>query len=678
MKKIPNLRIFLLCVSAILLALSMSACTQSAAQSEAPAKAAVAPPAPYGPTPTAAQVKHAERAFYAFCHFTVDTFTDREWGLGTESETTFNPTQFDADQIVGSVKAAGMKGLILTCKHHDGFCLWPTKTTEHNISNSPYKNGKGDIVREMSNACHKAGMEFGVYLSPWDRNNPNYGKPEYIAVYRGQMKELLTNYGPVFEVWMDGANGGTGYYRGQVGPTEFKGKLEGRGIDRTRYYDWPTTWALMRQYQPNAILFSDVGPDSRWCGNEEGYSPDPCWQTYTPHNRDRNSNLPAMPGFCIYQEGGHGQRDGKFWMPSEVDVSIRPGWFWHASQNGNVRNPQNLMNVYMQSIGRGTTFNLNCPPDSRGRLHENDVESLRQFGEHLRQTFAENLAQGAKLTASNTRGNDPYYGPEKLLDNDMWSAWITDDAVHTPDVVLELNGAKTFNLIRLREDIRLGQRVEGVAVDAMVAGQWKELASAQSIGSCRIWRVPSTTTTSVRIRVTQSPVCPALSDFGLYLEPDFKTWLPPIGTDPKVLSAAKAKEKWKIVSASFEAKGSEAKNAIDGNPATIWHTAGEKGDSGLPQNFVVDMGEEKTLKGFTYLPRQDHSLHGMVDQYTFLVSLDGKAWTTAAEGEFGNLRANPIEQTVSFAPVKARYFKFVARHAVEMNHAVVAEIGVVE
>ncbi len=663
---------------ALSLLLPLAACAACPGANGTAEKPATPPPAPYGALPSPAQIKHAEHPFYGFCHFTVDTFTNREWGLGTESEDVFNPTAFDADQIVNSVKAAGMTGLILTCKHHDGFCLWPTQTTGHSVAHSKWKDGKGDVVRAMSDACKKAGIEFGVYLSPWDRNNPAYGKPEYVAVYRAQMKELLTRYGPVFEVWMDGANGGTGYYKGKVGPVEFKGPLENRGIDRTKYYDWPTTWALMRQYQPGAILFSDAGPDSRWCGNESGHSPDPCWQTYTPHSR--NGQGDPMPGFTHYQEGGPGHRDSTRWMPSEVDVSIRGGWFWHEHENMGVRPPQNLMDIYVGSVGRGATFNLNCPPDRRGRLHENDVESLKQLGEHLRGTFAKNLAHGAQTTASNIRGNDPLYGPQKLLDADLWSAWITDDAVKTPEVVLDLKGEQTFNLIRLREDIRLGQRVDGAAVDAWDAkadggkGAWKEITKAQSIGSCRLWRVPQTTTAKVRLRVTAAAACPALSDFGLFLEPTFGPWIPPVGSDPK----AAQKIGWKILSVSKESANAPAVQAIDGNPNSIWHTYLKEGESGLPQDFAVDMGKEKTLKGFTYLPRQDKTTNGMVDGYQFLVSTDGKTWKKAAEGEFGNLETNPIEQTVSFGAVKARYFKFVATHVIHGKHAVVAEVGVVE
>ena len=631
---------------------------------------AVEPPIPYGAIPSPAQVKHAERGFYAFCHFTVDTFTDREWGTGGESETMFNPTQFDADQIVKAIKASGAKGVILTCKHHDGFCLWPTSTTEHNISNSPFKGGKGDVVREFSEACRRNAFEFGVYVSPWDRNHATYGTPDYPTVYHKQIEELTTRYGKIFEIWFDGANGGSGYYKGKVGPVEVTTGFSGRNIDAGKYYGWPEIEAMLKKTQPEIIVYSDVGPGVRWVGNERGAAPDPCRATITYDKSDAWGHIST-------QKLSTGTLHGVNWVQAETDVSIRPGWFWHASQNANVRPPENLMKIYLESVGHGTTFNLNCPPDRRGILHENDVESLRQFGDHLRETFATNLAAGANLAASNIRGGDAKtYGPERLLDNDLWSAWVTDDAVTTPDVVMELKGEKTFNLIRLREDIRLGLRVEGVAVDAWdaKAGDWKEIAKTESVGSCHLWRVPKTTTTKVRIRVTKSPVCPALSDFGLFLEPSFGAWIPPVGVDPKMAQKAG----WKILSASYEAPGGEAIHAIDGNPNSLWHTHGPDGEHGLPQEMAVDMGKTKTLSGFTYLPRQDHTAHGMVDQYAFCVSEDGVKWQQVAEGEFGNLAANPVEQTVSFPSVRARYFKFIARHALELNHAAVAEIGVVE
>jgi alpha-L-fucosidase len=623
---------------------------------------AVELPKPYGATPTPRQLAHQELELYAFCHFTVDTFTDREWGTGGESETVFNPTAFDANQIVDALKAGGLKGVILTCKHHDGFTLWPSKFTEHSVKNSPWKNGKGDVVAEFAKACKRADVKFGVYLSPWDRNQPEYGRPGYVAYFQNQLRELLTNYGPIFEVWFDGANGGTGYYKGKVGPVESKDVNERRNIDASKYYEWPTTWQLVRELQPGANMFG--GPDCRWVGNERGWAPDPCRATI-----EMRGQLFDFDGDKL----GPGTQGGNVWCPAEVDVSIRPGWFWHASENSRVRSPENLMQIYVDSVGHGAMLNLNVPPDRRGILHENDVESLRQFGKHLRATFGENLAAGAKPEAGIRGGDARNYGPGKLLDNDRWSAWVTDDNVTTPEVTFELAGAKTFNLIRLRENIRLGLRVEGVAVDAWQDGGWKEIAKAESIGACHLWRVPKTTTGKVRIRVTKSAVCPALSDFGLFLEPEFDTWIPPVGGDPKMAMKAK----WKVVSVSYEE--GKARNAIDGDPGTMWHTHGPDGEHPGPQDIVVDLSKTEIFSGFTYLPRHDGTTRGIVDQYAFYVSADGKDWGKAVvEGEFGNIKANPVEQTVQFdKPVTARYFKFVAKHSADGDHITVAEIGLV-
>lgn len=626
------------------------------------AAGAAAPPVPFGPVPTARQLRWHELERYAFIHFGVDTFTDREWGFGDEKPSQFNPTAFDASQIAGAAKAGGMRGLIFVAKHHDGLCLWPTQSTTHNITATPYKNGNGDMVREMADACKQAGLKFGIYVSPWDRNHPEYGKPGYVAAYHQQIRELTSHYGPLFEMWFDGACGGDGYYGGKGGR---------RSIDYNSYYGWKEIQAIIRKNQPDCAIWGaqyDEGgrthfADCHWGGSEQGDVGNPCWHTLS------SAKTLNAPG-----DHAQGGRHGDVWCPAEGDVSIRPGWFWHASQNRSVKSPEQLMNIYLSCVGRGANLILNIPPDRRGLIHENDVSSMTGFGSHLQTTFATNLATGATCTASNVRGKDASYRPENLLDHDPWSAWVTDDAVLTPEVELTLTESRTFNLIRLREDIRLGQRIEGVAVDGMLDGEWKELAAAPCVGAIRLLRVPPTTTTRVRVRVTQSAACPALSDVGLFLEPAFETWTPPIGSDPKLLAAAKAKAKWKVVSASY----GDAHAAIDGNPATFWNTHPVGKEFTLPQEFVVDMGGEVILKGFTYLPRQDKVPHGMVDQYTFQISLDGSSWTTTCTGEFGNLRANPVEQTIPFAAAKARYFKFIARHALEKNHAIVAEIGVVE
>ncbi|MBI5092873.1 MAG: alpha-L-fucosidase [Candidatus Hydrogenedentes bacterium] len=465
------------------------------------------PPKPFGVLPTERQLQWQDLEFCAFIHFTVNSFTDKEWGYGDESPAVFNPTDFDADAIVRVARDAGMKGLVLTCKHHDGFCLWPSKYSEHTIAKSPWRGGKGDMVRELSDACRKQGLKFGVYLSPWDRNHAEYGRPAYIEYYRNQLKELLTNYGPIFEVWFDGANGGDGYYGGA---------RETRNIDRATYYGWETTHQIVRELQPNAVMFSDVGPDIRWVGNESGYAGDPCWPTYTPHGKD---GQPPCPGQSMYQEGEHGHRDGQYWLPAEVCVSIRPGWFYHAKEDEKVRTPQNLMKMYFESVGRGAALLLNLPPDQRGRIHENDIASLREFGDVLKATFGTDLAKGAKATAGNTRGNDSRYAASRVNDGDRSTYWCTDDSELTAELTLDLGQAATFNVVSLREYLPLGVRVDDWALDQWSDGAWKEFAKGQAIGNHRLWRGDDITTNKVRLRIVKGAACPAISEFALHLLP---------------------------------------------------------------------------------------------------------------------------------------------------------------
>jgi alpha-L-fucosidase len=466
-----------------------------------------AAPTPYEVVPSPRQLQWHNLEVYSFLHFTTNTFTDKEWGYGDEDPAIFHPTAFDADAIVSALKAGGMTGVILTCKHHDGFCLWPTKTTGHNVSASKWRDGKGDVVREISAAAARQGLKFGVYLSPWDRNAAKYATPAYIDMYRAQLRELLTNYGPIFEVWHDGANGGDGFYGGA---------REKRRIDKKTYYDWPRTWEIVRQLQPGAVIFSDVGPDIRWVGNERGIAGDPCWARFEPVGEDGG---PASPGDIRTKDSTSGNRHGSRWLPAECDVSIRPGWFWHEKENDKVKTPDQLMSLYYQSVGRGGSFLLNIPPDRRGLLHENDVASLRGFGDRLRATFQTNLAARAKAVASNERGRDKNYRAANLLDGNRETAWVTDDAITTPEVTFDLRQPVSFNVVRLREDLRLGQRVEAFALDHWKDGAWQQFHAGSSIGSCRLVRTPAEITAGrIRLRVTQSPVCPALSEFGLYLE----------------------------------------------------------------------------------------------------------------------------------------------------------------
>lgn len=331
-------------------------------------------PAPWGALPSKRQLRWHRWEQYAFVHFAMNTFTDKEWGYGDEDPRKFDPSDFSPDQIVAAAKAGNLKGLIFTAKHHDGFCLWPTRLTEHCIRNSPYRDGKGDIVGEMAAACRRAGLAFGIYLSPWDRNHAEYGRPGYLDYFRKQIVELCTRYGDLFEFWFDGANGGDGYYGGA---------RESRKIDAPAYYNWPRMIELVHQHQPMACTFDPLGADIRWGGNEDGIAGDPSW--------------PTMPNAPYTQENGNsGVRGGALWWPAETNTSIRPGWFYHADEDGKVRSPENLVRYFDTSVARGTNMNLNLPPDRRGRIPDHDVAVLKSFGDAIRASFAIDLAKASQ------------------------------------------------------------------------------------------------------------------------------------------------------------------------------------------------------------------------------------------------------------------------------------------
>ena len=686
---------------------------------------AVEPPKPFGPVPSERQLAWHELEMYGFLHFGPNTFAGREWGFGDDKPDIFQPTAFDADQIVKAVKDGGLKGLILTAKHHDGYCLWPSKFTEHSVKNSPWKNGKGDVVKEISEACKRQGMKFGVYISPWDRNYAEYGRTGYVEYYKNTITELLSNYGPIFEMWFDGACGGDGWYGGQKGQ---------RGVDYNTYYPWKSIREIIRKLQPDCAIWCaqykdgdrTVFADCIWGGSEGGDVGDPRWNALESNRTNHGMD-----------DWRSGNRNGDVWCPAEGDVSIRPGWFYHADQDNSVKTPGQLMDIYFSCIGRGGNLILNIPPDQRGLIHDNDVKALKGFHTLMEQTFGTDLAKPAKVTASNVRGNDKTYAPQNLTDGKRETYWATDDDVMTPEAVLEFDRPVTFNVVRLREYLPLGQRVDDWALDVLENGGWKEFAKGSAIGNCRLVRSKEMITTDkVRLRIAKAAACPALSEFALFAEP-VKLALPTIrrdqmglvtlaaaggsadlrytvdGSEPALGSAGytqpfpletsgtvkartvsvkdgtmsevasatfdMAKGKWKVVAVSNDASGLNGVGAIDDNPSSLWQTHPLDGERPPPQEIVVDMGEEVEVQGFTYLPRQDSCFHGMTDKYQFYLGADGKTWgQPAAEGEFGNLRANPIKQTVNLPAVtKARYFKFVGTHCLERNHIVVAELGMI-
>lgn len=461
-------------------------------------------PKPYGAIPTQRQLNWHEMERYCFLHFTVNTFTNLEWGSGGEKERVFNPTNFDADQIVSTIAKHGFKGAILTCKHHDGFCLWPSKYTEHSVKNSPWKNGKGDVVKEISAACKKYGIKFGIYLSPWDRNSALYGKPEYIAYYRNQLKELLTNYGDIFEVWLDGANGGTGYYGGAN---------EKREIDRKTYYDWKNTFAIIRKLQPNAVIFSDIGPDVRWCGNERGFVKDSCWATYTPHGP--NGDEPGI-GYTKSAEGETGTLNGENWIPAEVDVSIRPGWFYHPKEDSMVRSLESLKEIYFKSVGNGACWNLNIPPDRTGQINAHDIKALDSLQDYLTKSFSINLLQGAKVKASETRGGLKKYAASNVLSNNKNLYWAVNDNTTTASLTFQLKERSTFNCMEIKEFIPLGQRIRSFTIEVDKDGKWIPVSRGSTVGSKKLVRFDDVTASKVRLTFSNALACPVIESVKLY------------------------------------------------------------------------------------------------------------------------------------------------------------------
>ncbi len=650
------------------------------------------PPAPVGALPSEQQLQWHEMNFYAFVHFNMNTFTGNEWGFGETPASTFNPSELDCRQWARVCKEAGLKGIILTAKHHDGFCLWPSAYTEYSVKNSLWKDGKGDVVRELSEACKEFGLKFGVYLSPWDRNHADYGTPAYLEYYRNQMRELLTNYGEVFEFWLDGANGGDGYYGGAN---------ERRNVDRTTYYDWDNTLKIAYELQPKTIIFSDGGPGCRWVGNEEGYAYQTNWNTL--------NKAEFAPGVANSDDLHHGQEDGTHWIPAEVDVSIRPGWYYHPYEDHKVKSLPHLLDIYYNSVGRGANLLLNFPVDQRGLIHEKDVEQVMALANQLKADFANDLAKGKKATVSIVRGRQ--YKASNAIDGNPQSYWSTPDSVTTASIEIDLGSETEVNRFLVQEYIALGQRVRKFTLDAMLNGEWKEIASETTIGYKRILRLPTVKTNKIRLNITDSKACPLISNIEIYLAPKILTE-PRItrtqeglisiqnadnevtvhyttdGTEPTVnspvyteafllaekgtikaitadLSTGKTSPvtseafdipatKWTVLGASEDEKSNQL---FDGKTNTAWTVKNEK----LPAAISIDLGETVNLCGLCYTPNQDRYIQGIATSYQIFVSQDGKKWGQAiSEGEFANIQNNPVKQTVQFTETAARYVRLVA------------------
>lgn len=461
-------------------------------------------PPPIAPVPASNQVEWQQRETIAFIHFGMNTFHNLEWGDGSAPASDFRPSAIDCEQWARVLSEAGMKEVILTCKHHDGFCLWPSQFTDYTIAHSPYKNGRGDVVKELSEACRKYGLKFGVYLSPWDRHQAFYGSPAYVDYYYSQLHELLTRYGDIYEVWLDGANGGDGYYGGA---------REKRTIDRRTYYHFDRARQMVSALQPHAVIFSDAGPGCRWVGNERGYADATNWSFL--RSKD------VYVGYDKAEELTTGHPDGDAWVPAECDVSIRPGWFYHASEDSLVKSPDELMEIYYRSVGRNGLMLLNVPAGPDGRIHDADIRSLMGFRARLKAELGHNLLRGASVKASDVRGDQ--FAAARTVDGQYDSYWAPRDGVTRATLTLTLPQATAINRLMLQEFIPLGQRVRRFHVDYQLNGRWVPVNPGEAtttVGYKRLLRFPTIRTRRLRITIDDARACPCINEIGAFMASD--------------------------------------------------------------------------------------------------------------------------------------------------------------
>jgi alpha-L-fucosidase len=618
--------------------------------------------------PSQRQLAWQQLGFTAFVHFGMNTFHDREWGLGTEDPAAFAPSDFDALQWARTFAQAGMRGVVLTCKHHDGFCLWPTATTAHCVKASPWQGGKGDVVREVANACRALGLAFGVYLSPWDRHEPTFGTPAYNGVFQAQLRELCTGYGPLFEVWFDGAH---------------------CPADDPALFDWQAHFRRVRELQPMAVI-AITGPDVRWVGNEAGRTRAQEWSVLPLDTDDAGTFEQSRAAWqALWRLRDRNQTDDLgsrarlagarrlCWWPAETDVSIRPGWFWHAHEDAQVKPLARLLDCWYGAAGGNAVLLLNVPADRRGRIPDPDVAVLRDLGEVLRATFAQDLAADAQRKTYSKAGEVYFQEP------------------------------RTVDVIELREDTAAaGQRVERFRIDTWDGQAWRELATGGTVGHRRLLRIEPVRAHGFRYWIEQARAPAKIAQFSLWRQPTLlespqirrdregrvtltaaagdicyttdgslptaaspryrEPFALPRGGTVRALALPKAgapalalatgaaatvtfglaPAKWTVRECSSEqAPGEAAKLAFDGDPMTWWHSRWHPDAPEPPHHLAIDLGEAVDVTGFAYEPRPGAG-NGTIARWEFRVSADGKVFRTVAIGGFSDWAADPRTRIV--------------------------------
>ena len=449
-------------------------------------------PLPYGPVPTESQLQWQKMEYYMFVHFGPNTFTDKEWGDGLESPDVFAPTELDCMQWAKVARQAGMKGIIVTAKHHDGFCLWPSAYSSHTVEESGWRDGKGDLLKELSIACEKYGLKFGVYVSPWDQNHPKYGLPEYNEVFAGTISEVLGNYGNVFELWLDGAYGGN--------------------PDSTFRYDWELFHEIAYSKSPDVVIFSDIGPGCRWVGNESGIAPETNWSRLNTDGYQPGKFAPSRDTL------GGGNVHGKYWVPAECDVSLRPGWFYSPSTDDKLKSVDQLMEIYYSSVGRNSNLLLNVPADRRGRIPAADSARLVEFAKEREKAFHVDYAKMSRTLSDEVRGAKPKFAASNIVDGRYDTYWSTDDNVTSASFTVYFRRNRVISAAMIQEYIPLGQRVREFSIECALGddGDWKEVFRGTTIGYKRIVRFDSVEVSKVRFNILDSYASPVINNVEIY------------------------------------------------------------------------------------------------------------------------------------------------------------------